>query len=156
VEAASNGREFTQQEALMIYHQVRLSFKPEISPDAREAGIERLRRMGREIDVVETWCVGRDIGGEFEYGAMYALPDIDAYEVYMNAPVHLETDAAGLPLVSNFVSFDLTDDEDPAIGDKIAAVHSTRYQNHPEVLGLVEDLDSYTGAGVPDESPAAS
>ena len=140
----------------MIYHQVRFSFKPEISPDAREAGLERLRRMGREIDVVETWCVGRDVGGEFEYGAMYALPDIEAYETYMNAPVHLETDAAGLPLVSNFVSLDLTDDEDPAIADKIAEVHSTRYANHPEVLGLVEDLDSYTGAGVPTDSSAAN
>ena len=42
---------------------------------------------------------------------MYALPDIESYEIYMNAPVHLETDAAGLPLVENFVSLDLTDDD---------------------------------------------
>lgn len=138
----------------MIYHSVRLSFKPDVPQAEREAGLERLRRMGREIDVVQSWCVGRDIGGEFDYGAMYALADIQAYETYMNAPVHLETDAAGLPLVSNFVSLDLTDDEDPEIADKIAQVHSTRFENHPEVLGLVEDLDSYTGSGVPD-SPAA-
>jgi hypothetical protein len=69
--------------------------------------------------------------------------------------VHLETDAAGLPLVADFVSLDLTDDEDPAIGEKISAVHSTRYANHPEVLGLVQGLDSYTGSGVPDDSPAS-
>jgi len=140
----------------MIYHVVRMSFKPDIAQDEIESGIERLRRMGREIDVVESWCVGRDVGGEFEIGALYALPDIEAYETYMNAPVHLETDAAGLPLVSNFVSFDITDDEDPAIGDKISQVHSTRYEKHPEVLGLVEDLDSYTGSGVPDDSSASN
>jgi Stress responsive A/B Barrel Domain len=140
----------------MIYHSVRLTFKPEIPQDEREAGLERLRRMGREIEVVESWCVGRDIGGEFEYGAMYALPDIQAYDTYMNAPVHLETDAAGLPLVSAFVSLDLTDDEDPAIGDKIAEVHSNRFKNRPEILGLVEGLDSYTGSGVPDDSAAAN
>jgi Stress responsive A/B Barrel Domain len=139
----------------MIYHSVRMSFKPEIPPEEVERGLERLRRMGREIDVVESWAVGRDIGGEFEYGAMYALRDIEAYETYMNAPVHLETDAAGLPLVSNFVSLDLTDDEDPAIADKIADVHRRRFETHPEVLGLVEDLDSYTGSGVPDESSAS-
>ena len=139
----------------MIFHSVRLSFKPEIPADEREVAIERLRRMGREIEVVESWCVGRDFGGEFEYGAMYALADIHAYETYMNAPVHLETDAAGLPLVANFVSLDLTDDEDPAIGDKIAKVHSDRFQNRPEILGLVEDLDSYTGSGVPDDSSAS-
>jgi hypothetical protein len=75
--------------------------------------------------------------------------------VYMNAPVHLETDAAGLPLVANFVSLDLTDDEDPAIAEKIADVHRRRLETRPEILGLVEGLDSYTGSGVPDESPAS-
>jgi Stress responsive A/B Barrel Domain len=139
----------------MIYHQVRLAFKPDIPQEERDAGIERLRKMGREIDVVETWCVGRDVGDDFEWGAMYALPDIEAYETYMNAPVHLETDVAGLPLVSNFVSLDLTDDEDPEIAEKIADVHSRRYANHPEILGKVEELDSYTGAGVPADSSAA-
>jgi len=140
----------------MIYHSARLTFKPEVPPHERETAIERLRTMGREIDVVESWCVGRDFGGEFEYGAMYALADIEAYAAYMNAPVHLETDAAGLPLVATFVSLDLTDDDDPDIGDKIAEVHRTRFQNRPEILGLVEDLDSYTGSGVPDDNPAAT
>jgi len=139
----------------MIYHQVRIKFKPDLPQEEIEDGLERLRTMGREIDVVETWCVGRDVGGEFEYGAMYALPDIEAYETYMNAPVHLETDMAGLPLVEDFVSLDLTDDEDPAIAEKIAKVHSDRYEKHPEILGRVEDLESYTGAGVPTESSAA-
>jgi Stress responsive A/B Barrel Domain len=139
----------------MIYHLVRLSFKPEIPEDEREGGLERLRNMGREIPEVETWCVGKDVGGDFEWGAMYAIADIDAYERYMNAPIHLETDAAGLPLVSNFVSMDITDDEDPEIAEKIGKVHADRYANRPEILGLVEDLDSYTGAGVPADSSAS-
>jgi hypothetical protein len=140
----------------VIFHAVRLTFKPEVPAAEREDGLERLRRMGREIEVVQSWCVGRDVGGEFEYGAIYALADITDYETYMNAPVHLETDAAGLPLVSNFVSLDITDDPDPAIADKIAQVHATRFQNRPEILGLVQDLDSYTGSGVPDDNPASN
>jgi Stress responsive A/B Barrel Domain len=139
----------------MIYHIVRMSFKPDIPPDDIEAGKERLRRYPREIDVIQTSCVGPDIGGEFDYGGIYGLADIEAYEAYMNAPWHVATDAAGLPLVSNFVSFDLTDDEDPTIGEKIAEVHRRRYENRPEVLALVRDLDSYTGSGVPDDSPAS-
>jgi hypothetical protein len=139
----------------MIYHVVRMSFKPDVPPDEVERGLERLRRYPREIDVIQAWNVGRDIGGEFEYGALYALADIEAYETYMNARWHLETDAAGLPLVSNFVAFDLTDDEDTAIGEKIAEVHRRRFESHPEILGLVEDLDSYTGSGVPGDSPAS-
>jgi Stress responsive A/B Barrel Domain len=143
------------EEVPMIYHAVRMSFKPDISAEQREDGLERLRTMGREIEVVESWCVGRDVGGDFEYGAIYALSDIEAYKVYMNHPVHLDTDAAGLPLVSNFVSLDITDDEDPEIADKIAEVHRTRYENRPDILELVGNLDSYTGAGVPDGSTAS-
>jgi hypothetical protein len=139
----------------MIYHIVRMTFRPDISPEDRENGIERLRRYQQEIDVIQTQCVGADIGGEYEFGGMYALADIEAYETYMNAPWHLETDAAGLPLVSAFVSYDLTDDEDPDIADKIADVHRRRYENHPEVLDLVNDLDSYSGSGVPDDSSAS-
>ena len=131
-----------------------MSFKPDIPPDELERAKERLRRYPKEIDVIQASCVGRDIGGEFEYGGMYAMADIEAFEAYMNAPWHLATDAAGLPLVTKFVSFDLTDDEDPRIGEKIAEVNRRRYENRPEVLALVRDLDSYTGSGVPDESPA--
>jgi Stress responsive A/B Barrel Domain len=138
----------------MIYHCVRGTFRPDVPAAEREAALERLRRYPQEIDVIQTSCVGRDIGGEFEFGAMYALADIEALETYMNAPWHLETDAAGLPLVSAFVAFDLTDDEDPEIGEKIADVNRRRFENRPEILGLVEDLDSYTGSGVPDDSSA--
>jgi Stress responsive A/B Barrel Domain len=139
----------------MIYHQIRFSVKPDVPKEELEANLERLRTLGRELDVVESWVVGRDFGGEFEYGALYALPDIDAYRTYMYAPLHLETDAAGLPLVNNFVSQDLTDDPDPAIGDKIAQVHHDRFADHPEVLELVANLGSYTGSGVPDDVSAS-
>jgi hypothetical protein len=41
------------------------------------------------------------------------LKDIQAYDTYMNAPLHLQIDRAGLPLVKNMISQDLTDDPDP-------------------------------------------
>jgi hypothetical protein len=139
----------------VIYHQIRFSVKPDVPSEELEASLERLRALGRGLDVIDHWCVGRDFGGEFDYGAMYALPDIDAYRTYMYAPLHLETDAAGLPLVDNFVSQDLTDDEDPEIGEKIAKVHSDRFTDHPEILELVANIGSYTGSGVPDTVSAA-
>jgi len=134
----------------MIYHQVRFAMKPDAPKDQVDNAVELLRRLGRELDVVEFWCVGRDFGGEFTVGAMYALKDINGYETYMNAPLHLEIDRAGLPLVANMISQDLTDDEDPAIGEKIAEVHKNRWASHPELLGLVQELGSYEGSGVPD------
>jgi hypothetical protein len=66
----------------------------------------------------------------------------------MNPPLHLQIDRAGLPLVSNMISQDLTDDEDPAIGEKIAEIHRVRYAKHSDVADLVGNLDSYEGSGV--------
>jgi hypothetical protein len=140
----------------MIYHQVRFAMKPEAPKDQVDAAMELLRRLGRELEVVEFFCVGRDFGGEFTVGAMYALKDIKAYETYMNAPLHLQIDRAGLPLVANMISQDLTDDEDPAIGEKIAEIHRARYAQHSDVADLVANLGSYEGSGVPkDSAPSA-
>jgi Stress responsive A/B Barrel Domain len=131
----------------MIYHQIRVSIRPDAPKDKVDHALELLQRMGREIPVVEFSCVGRDFGGEFDYGALYALKDIDAYRVYMNDPLHRETDEAGLPVVDNMISQDLTDDDDPAIGDKIAEIHRSRFESRPELRDLVDGLGSYEGSG---------
>src|SRR5215475_5175716 len=102
----------------MIYHINRFAIKKDAPEDQLEAAMQYLRRIGEEPDVVEFYMVGRDLGGEFDVGAMYSLKDIDAYRTYMYDPIHEQTDDAGLPIVSNQVSYDLTDDPDPQIGDK--------------------------------------
>jgi hypothetical protein len=42
---------------------------------------------------------------------------------------------------------DITDDEDPAIGEKIAEIHRNRFANDPALAGLVASLTSYEGSG---------
>jgi hypothetical protein len=131
----------------MIYHQIRVSIRPDAEKEKVDTALEMLNRMGREIDVVEFFCVGRDFGGDFDYGALYALKDLDAYRTYMFHPLHQETDNAGLPVVDNMISQDLTDDEDPNIGDKIEKIHSDRFAERPELRELVDNLGSYEGSG---------
>ncbi|MGW3352427.1 Dabb family protein [Nonomuraea rubra] len=133
----------------MIYHQVRLAMKPDAPEDQVQHALDLMRTLGEKLDVVEFFMVGRDFGGEFHYGAMYALKDIDAFRTYMYDPLHRQIDAIGLPLTANMISQDLTDDPDPDIGAKIAQVHTDRFSDHPELLGLVESLDAYEGSGVP-------
>jgi hypothetical protein len=131
----------------VIYHQIRMSVKQD-APEADVArALELMRRLGRELDVVESWVVGRDIGGEYEYGALYALKDLDAYHAYLHAPLHRQIDEAGLPLVDNMVSMDLTDDEDPAIGEQIAKLHADRFAGDTGLQDLIEGLGSYEGSG---------
>jgi hypothetical protein len=131
----------------MIYHQIRMSIRKDAPGDEVERALEMLRQLGRELDVVEFWAVGRDLGGEFDYGAMYALKDLAAYRAYLYAPLHRKIDEIGLPLVDNMVSMDLTDDEDPAIGDKVAQLHAERYAGDPALSDLIGGLGSYQGSG---------
>jgi hypothetical protein len=134
----------------MIYHINRFAIKKDAPEDQLEAALRFLRRIGEELGVVESYCVGRDVGGEFGIGAMYALKDIDAYRTYMFAPIHQETDNIGLPIVSNQVSYDLTDDPDPQIGEKLAQVHRDRFAERPHLRDLIQNMGSYTGPGTED------
>lgn len=139
----------------MIYHINRFATKQDAPEDQLSHVLDLMNRLGKELDVIEFYCVGRDIGGEFNIGAMYALKDIDAYRTYMFAALHEDIDNAGLPLVTNQVSYDLTDDSDPQIGEKMAQVHRDRFAQRPELRQLITSLGSYRGPGTEDVGPAA-
>lgn len=131
----------------MIYHLTRFALKPDPPKDQLDRALEMMRRLGRELDVVEQWVVGRDFGGEFDIGAMYAVKDVDAYRTYMLSPLHRQIDEIGLPLVATGVSLDITDDEDPGVGAKIAEIHTNRFAADPGLVKLVEGMGSYEGSG---------
>ena len=129
----------------MIYHHNRIVFKVDVSDADREGALESLRNQGRVIDSVRHFVVGRDIGEGYEYGAVFAIDDLDGFWQYLVDPAHLHTDRVGLPLVESFVSYDTTDDPDPEIAAKIAALHTRRFEEITDVRDLVADLPSYTG-----------
>ena len=130
----------------------RFTLKPNAPKDQVDLAFEQVRKQGREIKAVQLFIVGRDFGGEFDYGAMYIMKDIEGYREYMMSPIHRKSDEIGLPLVEKFISMDITDDADPAIGDKIAEIHRNRFENDPALVELVENLGSYEGSGVSNAS----
>jgi hypothetical protein len=133
----------------MIYHSIRFALKDGVTEEQIAPAIAQLHKMGKEIEAVKFYCVGRDFGGEFEYGAMFALETIADYQDYMLHPIHRVVDDLGLPLVGKMISQDLTDDPDPEIGTKIAQIHKSRYESDPELLDMIQALPSYSGSGVP-------
>ncbi|MFJ6568045.1 Dabb family protein [Streptomyces sp. NPDC091292] len=133
----------------MIYHHNRFTFKKTATAEQREEALASLRHQGESIDAVTRYVVGRDIGGAFEYGAVFVLGDLDGYWEYLMAPSHAHTDRIGLPLVETFVSYDTTDSDDPDIARKIAELHERRYAGDPALTKLVTDLPSYSGSGAP-------
>lgn len=109
-----------------------------------------MRNQGRVIPSVISFVVGRDVGGEYEWGATYAIKDLDGYWwEYLKHPAHRHTDEIGLPLCDKFVSFDVTDDEDPQIAERIAELHRRRFEEDPALAKLVSDLSSYSGSSAP-------
>ncbi|WP_433432670.1 Dabb family protein [Nonomuraea sp. CA-141351] len=133
----------------MIYHITRMTLRPGVPADKVEEAVESLRNQGRVIPSVISFVVGPDIGGEYEWGATYLIKDLDGYWTYLKHPSHRHTDEIGLPLVDKFVSFDITDDPDPQIAEKIAALHQRRYDEDPALAKLVSNLNSYTGSSAP-------
>ena len=133
----------------MIYHCIRFTVKPEIPEEDRKAALEQMRRHSQAIPSIKSSIAGPDFGGEYDYGAVTLLEDLESYEEFMNHPAHGEMDRVGLPLVDEFVSFDITDDPDPEVGAKIAEIHRRRFENVPEIADLVAGLYSYTGSAAP-------
>ncbi|CAM5397930.1 stress responsive protein [Streptomyces spiroverticillatus] len=133
----------------MIYHHNRFVFKKTTTAPQREEALASLRNQGASIDAVVRYVVGKDVGGEFEYGAVFVLKDLDGYWEYLTAPSHAHTDRIGLPLLESFVSYDTTDEDDPDIAQKIAALHTRRYTADPALRRLVAALPSYTGSSAP-------
>lgn len=133
----------------MIYHCIRFTVKPGVTEQEKEAALAQMREHINAIPAITARIVGPDFGGEFEYGAVSVLADLASYEEYMNHPAHLAMDRVGLPLVDKFVSYDIADDPDPEVGNRIAAIHRRRFENMPDIAELVAGVGEYSGSAAP-------
>ena len=83
---------------------------------------------------------------------MYVVEDLDGYWAYLTHPAHVAQELGGIPLIEKFVAFDVTDSDDPQIGEKIAALQARHQQQHPEIAAEIAQAASFTvpdGAGQP-------
>jgi hypothetical protein len=133
----------------MIFHINRATFKASLSEEQRRAGVELLRQSGAANPAVKSYVVGPELGGELEYGAVYVVEDLDGYWAYLTHPAHLRSELEGIPLLEKFAALDVSDSDDPDLGEKIAALQARNYQEHPEIAALVAQAASLT---VPDSN----
>jgi hypothetical protein len=127
----------------MIFHINRLTLKPNLTEEQRCEALDLLRQAGAANPAVRSFVAGRDLGGDFEWGAVYVLEDLDGYWEYLTNPAHLRSEMKGIPLLVRFEAFDITDSNDPEIGDKIAGLQRRNYAEHPEVAALVAQMPSF-------------
>src|SRR5262249_21135628 len=65
-----------QKEKTMIFHINRATYKADLSEEQRRTGVEMLRHSGAGNPAVKSYVVGPELGGEFEYGAVYVVEDL--------------------------------------------------------------------------------
>jgi len=137
----------------MIFHINQMTFKSGLSEEQRRACLDIVRQAGAANPAVKSYVVGPALGGEFEYGAVYVVEDLDAYWAYLTHPAHVRSEMQGIPLIEKFAAVDVSDSEDPEFGEKIAALQARNFQEHPEMAALAAQAASFT---VPDsKGPAA-
>ena len=137
----------------MIFHINQATYRADLSEEQRRAGLEMLRRSGAANPAVKSYAVGPELGGEFEYGAVYVFEDLDGYWAYLNHPVHVHEELEGTPLLEKFAAFDISDSDDPELGEKIAALQARNLEEHPDVAEVIAQAASFT---VPDGKGSAA
>jgi Stress responsive A/B Barrel Domain len=130
----------------MIFHINRATYKADLSEEQRRAGVEMLRQSGAN-PAVKSYVVGPELGGEFEYGAVYVFEDLDGYWAYLEYPAHVREELWGIPHLEKFAAIDVTDSDDPEIGEKIAALQARHAQEHPEIAAEIAQAASFTVPG---------
>ena len=131
----------------MIFHINRMTWKAGLSEEQRQAGLELMRQAGAANPAVKSYVVGVELGGEFEFSAVYVVEDLDGYWAYLTHPAHVRSELEGIPLLEKFAAIDVSDFEDPDLGKKIAALQARNFQEHPDVAALAAQAASFT---VPD------
>jgi hypothetical protein len=136
----------------MIFHINLFTIKPGLSEEQRRAGLEMLHQSGAANPAVKSYVVGPELGGEFEYAAVYVVEDLDGYGAYLNHPAHVREELWGIPHLEKFAAIDVSDSDDPELAEKIAALQARHAQDHPEIAALIAQAASFTvpdGAGQP-------
>jgi len=101
---------------------------------------------------VKSYVVGPELGGEFKYGAVYVVEDLDGYWAYLTHPAHVRSELEGTPLIEKFAAIDVSDSDDPDLAEKIAALQARNFREHPEVAAVAAQAASFTvpgGSGSP-------
>ena len=138
----------------MIFHINLFTIKPGLD-EQRETALDLMRQVGAN-PAVKSYVVGPALGGEFAYGAVYVVEDLDSYRAYLEFPAHVRLELWGIPHLEKFAAIDVSDSDDPELGAKIAALQARNYQEHPEMAALVAQAASFTVPDGTGQQPAAA
>src|SRR5213080_671993 len=129
----------------MIVHVLRFGFKEGSSDDDLAAIEAALARLAASESVAFS-VVGQDLGDPaagYTLAYCVAFEDLAALERYMlHEPAHRAADLAILPHVAKLDAVDLSDDRDPELRAKIAALLERKLAADPEIAELMSSIEA--------------
>jgi hypothetical protein len=131
----------------VIFHINRITLKKNVSEEQRQAGLAMSRQSGAANPAVKSYVVGPEVGGEFDYSAVYEVEDLDGYWAYLTHPAHVREELDGIRSIDKFVAYDVTDSDDPQISEKIAALQARHLKESPELAAAEAQAPSFTVPG---------
>jgi hypothetical protein len=96
--------------------------------------------FGRDQDIIGGMLSGQEGADRFTYAMLVTLADVDAYQEYMESPLHVEADRRLLPLIEETMSFDICDEWDPSMAQQMRTIVANRPKRIPgyaEVLAAM-------------------
>jgi stress responsive alpha/beta barrel protein len=127
----------------MFIHQFRFSFKDDSTEEERADVLSTLRQVA-SVDSVSFGVVGQNLGDPGEdltHAYMAGFEDLDAFERYLYEPVHLAGDPEVVPHFKKvFIGPEMSDDLDPDLASKIAAMHARKTEKYPEWGALMATI----------------
>ncbi|MFI5915802.1 Dabb family protein [Dactylosporangium sp. NPDC051541] len=130
----------------MIYHGNRIALRDGLPADVVQRALTLMQTVGTAIPAVRSFVVGIDVGADYDFGAVFVLPDLDGYREYLNHPAHLAVERDGLPLMAKFEAFDITDDDDADFPAKVADLQKRHLEAHPDLAALMAALPTHLGS----------
>ncbi|WP_446041516.1 Dabb family protein [Streptomyces sp. SID1121] len=126
----------------MIVNILRFSFKDGTTDETKAEVLAAMRRTST-VESVAFSAVGQDLGlpdEGFTHTYCAGVEDLAALERYMYDPVHLAGDSVIIPHLAKLSAVRLSDDLDPGLSEKVAAMHLKKVATYPEWGRLLDTI----------------
>ncbi|MEU4892880.1 Dabb family protein [Streptomyces sp. NPDC044780] len=130
----------------MLVNVLRFSFKDGTTEEDKAKVLAAMRRTAT-LESTSFSTVGQFLGDPaegFTHAYCAGVTDLAALDRYLHDPAHIAGDDEILPHLAKLSAFQLSDDMDPALGEKVMGMHLKKVAMYPE---WGQALDAISGLG---------
>ncbi|MFC4563269.1 Dabb family protein [Nocardiopsis mangrovi] len=122
------------EEHAVIVNILRFGFRDGTTDEDKEKVLAAMRRTG-SLESVAFSAVGQDLrlpDDGYTHTYIAGVADLAALERYMHDPLHIGGDDVILPHIAKLSGLRMSDDPDPGVSARVAALHEEKVAMYPE------------------------